>query len=85
MISRLQDTIFILLLWPFFGMIPYLMITSHRGPDAAKQTFFLQPFNCLEVIRSSFMASQTITRIILIVIFVVSTLGRVAIVLYLLD
>lgn len=31
------------------------------------------------------MASQTITRIILIVIFVVSTLGRVAIVLYLLD
>lgn len=31
------------------------------------------------------MASQTITRIILIVIFVVSTLRRVAIVLYLLD
>lgn len=67
-------------------MIPYsLNDYSHRGPDAAKQTFFLQPFNCLEVIRSSFMASQTITRIILIVIFVVSTLGRVAIVLYLLD
>lgn len=62
------------------------MNTSHLGPDAAKQTLFLQPYNCLEVIRRSFIASQTITRIILIVIFVVSTLlGRVAIVLHLLD